>query len=95
MWQDIRQTKRITIRPEDEPETIHELRAACELVKRKLSTIPQATINVFLTRHGQGYKKDITRALFEEVCTPLFKKAVDILPTVLREAKVSTLGTKL
>lgn len=80
----------VTIRQDDEPETLHELRAACELVKRKLSTIPQASINVFLSRHGKGYKKDITRAFFEELCTPLFRNAVDIMAGVLRDAKVST-----
>ncbi|XP_034235507.1 heat shock cognate 71 kDa protein-like [Thrips palmi] len=87
--EDIKQSLGVTIRSEEEPETLHELRGACELVKRKLSTIPQASINVFLNRHGKGYKKDITRALFEDLCTPYFKRAVDILPTVLTEAKVS------
>ncbi|XP_052131846.1 heat shock 70 kDa protein-like [Frankliniella occidentalis] len=74
---------------EDDPELMHELRAACELAKRKLSTMPQTTINLFLNRYGKGYRKDITRAFFEDLCLAQFRKAINILPEVLSEAKVT------
>ncbi|KAK3910978.1 Heat shock 70 kDa protein [Frankliniella fusca] len=87
--EDIKNTFRLDLRADDDPELLHELRAACELAKRKLSNMPQTTINVFLNRHGKGYRKDISRAFFEDLCMPKFKTAIDILRKVLQEAKVS------
>ena len=79
----------------DDTEALHEIRKACELAKRKLSTMPQAAVNVFLSRVMKGYKKDISRALFEELCTPTFNKAIDILPSVLKLARVRHLQIKV
>lgn len=79
----------IDIRADDDAEQMHELRASCEVAKRKLSTLPQASINCYLSRHDRGYKKDLTRATFESLCGDLFQKAINLLPGVLNDAKVT------
>ncbi|KAK3912222.1 Heat shock cognate 71 kDa protein [Frankliniella fusca] len=83
---DIKDTMKTNLR--DDPEALHMLRQAIELAKRKLSTKPQTDVNAYIARAKKGYRKTITRGLFEELCLPLFKKAVDLLPVVLKEAKV-------
>lgn len=84
--QDIRATMKVNMR--DEPESLHELRQACELAKRKLSTQHQTDVVFFLNRIGKGYRKTVSRSKFEELCLPQFKKAISLLPEVLRQAKV-------
>ncbi|KAJ1530964.1 hypothetical protein ONE63_005800 [Megalurothrips usitatus] len=86
---DIEKKEGVRINRDDDIEVFHEIRAQCELVKRRLSTLPQATINVFLSRHGKGYRREISRAFFEDLCTPFFKRAIDILPGVLKDAGVT------
>ncbi|XP_052127799.1 uncharacterized protein LOC113209982 [Frankliniella occidentalis] len=83
---DIKATMKINLR--DDPEALHLLRQDCEIAKRKLSTKPQTDVVAYIARAKKGYRKTITRSLFEELCQPLFKKAIELLPGILKDAKV-------
>lgn len=87
IMKDIKTTMKVNMR--DDPESLHELRQACELAKRKLSTQHQTDVVFFLNRVGKGYRKSVSRSKFEELCLPEFKKAIGMLPDVLRQARVA------
>ncbi|KAE8736986.1 hypothetical protein FOCC_FOCC017558 [Frankliniella occidentalis] len=70
-------------------QAMQDLRQACELVKRKLSTVPQAPLSVFLSRLNKGYQTTISRSLFENVCSSLFLKTIQVSEKVLTDAKVT------
>ncbi|XP_052126661.1 putative heat shock 70 kDa protein 7 [Frankliniella occidentalis] len=69
-------------------QAVQDLRKACELAKRKLSTMPQATVSVFFPRLNKGYQTTISRALFEDLCSALFKMTIKVSKQVLADAKV-------
>jgi len=69
-------------------ESVQDLRAACELTKRKLSSLPEASAKLFFSRHSTHYTASMTRARFEDLCGDLFRKTMDITERVLSAAKV-------
>ncbi|KAE8743376.1 hypothetical protein FOCC_FOCC011028 [Frankliniella occidentalis] len=69
-------------------QAVQDLRKACELAKRKLSTMPQATVSVFFPRLNKGYQTTISRALFEDLCSALFKMTIKVSKQVLADAKI-------
>ncbi|KAK3932597.1 Heat shock 70 kDa protein 1 [Frankliniella fusca] len=71
-------------------QAVQDLRRACELAKRKLSSTPQAQISVFFSRINKGYQTTVTRAFFEDLCSKLFQKTIDLSKEVLSDAKVTT-----
>ncbi|KAE8742175.1 hypothetical protein FOCC_FOCC012315 [Frankliniella occidentalis] len=73
----------------EDKQAMQDLRQACELVKRKLSTVPQAPLSVFLSRLNKGYQTTISRSIFETVCSSLFLKTIQISEQVLSDAKVT------
>ncbi|KAJ1531405.1 hypothetical protein ONE63_000086 [Megalurothrips usitatus] len=69
-------------------QAVQDLRRECEMAKRKLSAVAEATVSVFLARFNFGYKGTISRARFEDLCADLFKKTVDIATAVLADAEL-------
>ena len=75
---DIRQNKR----------TMRRLKTACERAKRTLSSSPSANIEIDSLFEGIDFYTAITRAKFEELCMPHFRKCLAPLDQLLRDAKL-------
>ena len=68
--------------------SIRRLRSACERAKRTLSSTQQTTIEVDSLFDGIDYNTNISRAKFEELCMDLFRKTMDPVEQVLKDAKI-------
>ena len=69
--------------------SVRRLRTACERAKRTLSSTTQAFIEIDSLFEGVDFSSSIMRARFEDMCGDLFKKTLDPVDKVLRDAKVS------
>jgi len=69
--------------------SLRRLRTACERAKRTLSSSTQAHIEIDSLFDGIDYNATITRARFEDLCMDQFKKCMDPVEKVLRDAKTS------
>merc|ERR1711881_407578 len=67
---------------------LRRLRTACERAKRTLSNNNQATIEIDSIYEGIDFYSSITRARFEELNLDLFRKCMDPVEKVLRDAKM-------
>lgn len=65
------------------------LRTACERAKRTLSSSTTAQIDIDQIHDGLDFNSSITRARFEELSDPIFKRCMKPLDNVLRDAKLS------
>ncbi len=65
------------------------LKTACERAKRTLSTASTAAIEIDALADGQDYNTNITRARFEDLCSDIFRKTMEPVEQVLRDAKKS------
>ncbi|RLN51929.1 hypothetical protein BBJ29_008492 [Phytophthora kernoviae] len=65
------------------------LRTACERAKRTLSTSAQAYIEIDSLFDGVDFNSTITRARFESLCDDFFRKTMEPVAQVLRDAKLS------
>lgn len=70
------------------PRALRRLRTACERAKRTLSAAMEAAIEVDSLYEGVDYNTRITRAKFEEMCMDLFRKTIEPVDNVLRDAKI-------
>merc|ERR1712038_1397493 len=68
---------------------LRRLRTACERAKRTLSSSAQAHIEIDSLFDGIDFNSTITRARFEDLCMDYFKKCMDPVEKVLRDAKIS------
>merc|ERR1712025_128073 len=68
---------------------LRRLRTACERAKRTLSSSTQAHIEIDSLFDGIDFNSTITRARFEDLCMDYFKKCMDPVEKVLRDAKIS------
>merc|ERR1712159_85842 len=68
---------------------LRRLRSACERAKRTLSASTQAFIEIDALFDGIDFNSTITRAKFEAMNMPLFRKTMEPVERVLRDAKVS------
>ena len=68
---------------------VSRLRSACERAKRTLSTAVQAFIEIDALFEGINFNSTITRAKFEEMNMRLFRKTMETIEKVLRDAKIS------
>jgi L1 cell adhesion molecule like protein len=71
------------------PRALRRLRTSCEKAKRNLSSATQATIEVDSLAEGHDLNVTITRAKFESLCDALFRKCMDPVESVMRDAKMS------
>merc|ERR1719498_2229502 len=68
---------------------LRRLRSACERAKRQLSASTQAFIEIDALFDGIDFNSTISRAKFEAMNMPLFRKTMEPVERVLRDAKVS------
>lgn len=70
------------------PRSMRRLRTACEKAKRNLSSSANATLEIDSLFDGIDFVGSITRARFEELCSNVFKRTMDPVDNVLRDAKL-------
>ncbi|KAE9276867.1 Heat shock protein [Phytophthora fragariae] len=68
---------------------LRRLRTACERAKRTLSSSAQAYIEIDSLFDGIDFNSTITRARFEDLCGDYFRKTMEPVEKVLRDAKLS------
>jgi heat shock protein 1/8 len=68
---------------------LRRLRTACERAKRSLSSASQAGIEIDSLAEGIDFNYIMTRAKFESLCEPVFRRTVAPLDNLLRDAKLS------
>lgn len=73
----------------DNKRSLRRLRSACERAKRTLSNSASTSIEIDSLHDGVDFFTSITRARFEELCADLFRKCMDPVEQVLRDAKLS------
>mmetsp|Transcript_13657 Transcript_13657/g.16417 ORF Transcript_13657/g.16417 Transcript_13657/m.16417 type:complete len:638 (+) Transcript_13657:134-2047(+) len=67
---------------------LRRLRTACERAKRTLSSTAQTTIEIDSLYDGEDFNSSITRARFEEMNMDLFRKCMEPVEKVVRDAKM-------
>ncbi|KAG1326542.1 heat shock 70 kDa protein [Cocos nucifera] len=67
---------------------LRRLRTACERAKRTLSSTSQTTIEIDSLYEGIDFYATITRARFEELNMDLFRRCMEPVEKVLRDAKI-------
>lgn len=67
---------------------LRRLRTACERAKRTLSSTAQTTIEIDSLHEGIDFYATISRARFEEMNMDLFRKCMDPVEKVLKDAKL-------
>lgn len=70
------------------PRAVKRLKMACERVKRTLSSSTSANVELESLFEGTDFFTTITRAKFEELCADIFRKTMDPVDQVLRDAKM-------
>ena len=70
------------------PRALRRLRTVCERAKRTLSSATQATIEVDSLFEGHDFQTTLTRAKFESLCEPFFKRTIAPLDGLIRDAKL-------
>merc|ERR1711904_315211 len=68
--------------------SLRRLRTACERAKRTLSSTAQTSIEIDSLYEGADFYTSITRARFEELNMDLFRKCMDPVEKVIRDAKI-------
>jgi L1 cell adhesion molecule like protein len=72
----------------DNPRALRRLRTSCERAKRTLSSSAQTSIEIDSLADGVDFYSSLTRARFEELNMDLFRKCMDPVEKVLRDAKM-------
>ena len=75
--------------PTSNARALRRLRTACERAKRTLSSSHQASIEIDSFFEGIDFFTQISRARFEELNMDLFRKCMDPVEKVLRDAKIA------
>ncbi len=73
----------------DNSRSLIRLRKLCEIAKKTLSSNTQASIEIDSLFDGIDFISSITRARFEELCMDLFRKTMEPVEKVLKDAKMS------
>lgn len=69
--------------------SLKRLKTACERAKRTLSSTATTTIELESLIDGIDFNSSISRARYEELCSDIFKRALDPVKKVLEDAKMS------
>merc|ERR1711871_1800014 len=75
--------------PSGNARALRRLRTACERAKRTLSSSHQATVEIDSLFEGVDFFTSISRARFEELNMDLFRKCIEPVEKVLRDAKIA------
>ena len=70
------------------PRSVRRIKAACERAKRNLSSSTTTALEID-SLDGIDYTYQFSRAKFEDLCADLFKKTMDPVEQVLKDAKMS------
>jgi heat shock protein 5 len=70
------------------PRAMSKLRRAAENAKRTLSSQLSTTIEIESLHDGRDFSETLTRATFEQVNLPLFKRTLETVEKVLKDAKM-------
>jgi L1 cell adhesion molecule like protein len=73
----------------DNAKALRRLRTACERAKHTLSSATQASIEVDSLAEGNDFSLVLTRAKFEQMCDAIFRRTIEPLDGVMRDAKLS------
>lgn len=73
----------------DNARAVKRLKMACEKVKKTLSSSSSASLEVDALYEGKDFYTSITRAKFEEICADIFKRIMEPVDNVLKDAKMS------
>jgi L1 cell adhesion molecule like protein len=73
----------------DNAKALRRLRTACERAKHALSSATQANIEVDSLAEGNDFSLVLTRAKFEQLCDSFFRRTIEPLDGVLRDAKMT------
>jgi L1 cell adhesion molecule like protein len=65
------------------------LKAACERTKKTLSSTTSAPVEIDTLFDGIDFYATLTRAKFEDLCADIFRRTLEPLDQVLRDAKMS------
>ncbi|CAK4175857.1 unnamed protein product [Aphanomyces euteiches] len=68
---------------------LNRLRTACERAKHALSIATEASIEIDSLVDGIDFRSTITRAHFEDLCSDLFLKMIEMMEKVLGDSKLS------
>lgn len=71
------------------PRSLRRLRTACERAKRTLSSSTNASVEIDALFEGIDYYTSITRAKLEMMCMDVFRKTLEPVEKVLKDAKKS------
>merc|ERR1711957_337332 len=71
------------------PRAMRRLRTQCEKAKRILSSAHQSEIYCETLAEGEDFNINVTRAKFEELCMPHFKKCMPPVEQVLKDSDIS------
>ena len=72
----------------DNPRALRRLRTACERAKRTLSSTTQSAVEIDSLYEGVDFYTSITRARFEELNADLFRKCMEPVDKVIKDAKM-------
>ena len=72
----------------DNPRALRRLRTACERAKRTLSSTTQSAVEIDSLYEGVDFYTSITRARFEELNADLFRKCLEPVERVIKDAKM-------
>ena len=75
--------------PSEDPRALRRLRTSCERAKRTLSSATTAFIEIDALYDGIDFNAQLSRAKFEEINMTLFKRTLDPVEKVIRDAKIS------
>ena len=84
---EIKKKQRMDIR--ENKRAMRKLRTACERAKRTLSTGTQAFLEIDGLAEGKDFSSTITRARFNDINMDYFRKCLEPVEKVLKDAKVS------
>jgi len=70
------------------PRSMKRLKTSCERAKRTLSSSATTSVELDSLYEGIDFNSTITRARYEELCADIFKRVLDPVEKVLRDAKM-------
>ena len=85
--QEIKKKHKVDI--SENKKAIRKLRTSAERAKRQLSSSTTAVIEIDSIVSDIDFNITLTRAKFEDMCMPLFRKCMDPVNTVLNDSKIS------
>ena len=69
--------------PTTSPKAMKRFKNAAENIKKNLSTSTTSSIEIESVFDGNDYNSSITRAKFEQICSPIFDKCINLIKQVL------------